>query len=288
MHLDDDNQPQQNSAGETDGHSECLPIASSPGAMEPPAASPGAQVLLPPRQRTFEPALPEDLRVPWGWLDLLLLVVVAIAGTFVLSMFIVMGFAFSGVSFHQLQDSIGDKNLLLIINQALLSVALLIYLSAQMRLSFGLPFWRTIGWRPPQPRKAPRPVAYLGFVLSGFLLAVLVSLGSSAFHTKTQLPIEQFFQDRTSALLLMLLGVLVAPVLEETIFRGYIYPVAARSFGVLGRRTFHWHDFWPAACVPIVGRMGTDRSASRGGYRLYLRSRRHAHGGRQLPDARQL
>ena len=32
----------------------------------------------------------------------------------------------------------------------------------------------------------------------------------------------------------MLLGVLVAPVLEETIFRGYIYPVAARSFGVTG------------------------------------------------------
>lgn len=235
MHLDDDNQPQQSAGGATDAHPEPLPLAGISSALEPPPKRAGAQSPSPPApQRGFDPTLPEDLRVPWGWLDLLLLVVVAIAGTLVLSIIIVIGFAFSGVSFHQLQASISDENLLLIINQALLSVVLLIYLSAQMRLRFGLRFWRTIGWLPLPAEKAPRPVIYLAFILSGFLLAALVSLGSSALHTKTQLPIEQFFQDRTSALLLMLLGVLVAPVLEETIFRGYIYPVAARSFGVMG------------------------------------------------------
>jgi membrane protease YdiL (CAAX protease family) len=30
----------------------------------------------------------------------------------------------------------------------------------------------------------------------------------------------------------MALGILVAPLVEETIFRGYIYPVVARKFGV--------------------------------------------------------
>ncbi|MFZ0884154.1 MAG: type II CAAX endopeptidase family protein [Candidatus Acidiferrales bacterium] len=235
MHLDDDKQLQQDSEGAANAHPESLSMASSSDATEPPVASPEAQPLLPSmRPKTFDPALPDDLRVPWGWLDLLLLVVVAFAATIVLSIIIVMGFAFSGVSFHQLQASISDENLVLIINQALLSVALLIYLGAQMRLRFGLPFWRTIGWRPLDTEKTPRFVAHLGFALGGSLLAVLVSLGSSALHTKTQLPIEHFFQDRASALLLMLLGVLVAPVLEETIFRGYIYPVAARSFGVTG------------------------------------------------------
>jgi hypothetical protein len=52
------------------------------------------------------------------------------------------------------------------------------------------------------------------------------------FKAPKQIPIEQFFQDRRSALLLMSMAVLLAPVLEETIFRGYIYPVIARSFGV--------------------------------------------------------
>jgi membrane protease YdiL (CAAX protease family) len=235
MHLDDDNQLQQGSGNSTEPHQESLPVTGSSGATEPAATSSQTQLPFPPvRRRTFDPALPDDFRVPWGWLDLLWLVVIAFAGTIVLSMIVVMGFAFSGVSFHQLQDSISDKNLLLIINQALLSVGLLIFLSAQMRLRFGLPFWQTIGWRPLDTEKTPRSVAYLGFILSGFLLSVLVSLGSSALHTKTQLPIEEFFHDRTSALLLMTLGVLLAPVLEETIFRGYIYPVAARSFGVTG------------------------------------------------------
>ena len=235
MSLDDDNQSQQAPENSSELRSESLPTADPSEVIEPPAAVSGSERPFWPRHHAaVDPSLPEDLHVPWGWLDLLLLVIVAIAGTFVLSVLVVIGFVLSGVSFHQLQNSISEKSLLLIINQALLSIVLLVYLSAQMRLRFGAPFWRTIGWRPLQTGQTPRPVASLGLILSGFLLAILVSLGSSAFHTKTQLPIEQFFQDRLSALLLMSLGVLVAPVLEETVFRGYIYPVAARSFGATG------------------------------------------------------
>jgi uncharacterized protein len=235
MSLDDNHQPPQNPGGSPDPPPDTLPAAGPSAAIEmPPAASVSERPFWPTRRGTNDPSLPEDRRVPWSWLDLLLLVIVAIAGTFVLSMLVVVGFALVGVSFHQLQNSIHYKSLLLIINQALLSVLLLVYLSAQMRLRFGVPFWRTIGWRPLQTGQAPRAVACLGFVLGGFLLAILVSLGSAAFHTKTQLPIEQFFQDRLSALLLMSLGVLLAPLVEETVFRGYIYPVAARSFGVTG------------------------------------------------------
>jgi membrane protease YdiL (CAAX protease family) len=235
MSLDDNNQPHQDPESSPEPRPEPLTVASAPELMEPPAAaSHSEQPFWPARRGLLDPALPEDLRVPWGWLDLLFLVIFAIVGTFVLSILVVAGFALLGVNLHQLQSSVQYKSLLLIINQALLSVVLLVYLSTQLRLGFRAPFWRTIGWRPLQTGQTPRSAAYLGLILSGFLLAILVSLGSSAFHTKTQLPIEQFFQDRLSALLLMSLGVLLAPVLEETVFRGYIYPVAARSFGVTG------------------------------------------------------
>jgi uncharacterized protein len=235
MSLDDHNQSQQDPESLPEPPSVSPPTAGPSEVTAPPAAaSHSERPFWPAHRRLDDPSVPQDLRVPWGWLDLLLLVIVAIAGTFVLSVLVVIGFVLSGVSFHQLQNSISEKSLLLIINQVLLSIVLLVYLSAQMRLRFAGPFWRTIGWRPLQTGQTPRPAAYFGLILSGFLLAILVSLGSSAFHTKTQLPIEQFFQDRLSALLLMSLGVLVAPVLEETVFRGYIYPVAARSFGVTG------------------------------------------------------
>jgi len=176
--------------------------------------------------------LPEDLRVPWNWLDLLFLIAVAVSGTIVITLLLVQGFAIFGLSFRQIQKSASDENLFLIFNQTLLSALLLAYLAAQMRHSFRSPFWRTIGWRPLETGHTPRAAAYLGLILSGFMLAILVTVSSAVFKAPQKTPIEQFFGDRRSALLLMSMAVLLAPVLEETIFRGYIYPVIARSFGV--------------------------------------------------------
>src|SRR5580700_11878406 len=221
MNLDDNNLPPSDAARVT----EPTPVPEPPSPRLETPITPG---YLGP----IDPLLPEDLRVPWGWGDLVLLVAVAISGTFVVSLLLIKGFTIAGVSFRQVQDVAGDRNLFLILNQALLSVVLLAYLATQMRHSFRKPFWRTVGWRPLETGHSPRTAAYLGLIFSGCLLAILVTISSSAFKNNGKMPIEQFFQDRRSALLLMSLGVLLAPVLEETIFRGYIYPVVARSFGI--------------------------------------------------------
>ncbi len=175
---------------------------------------------------------PEDLRGPWNWIDLLLLVLITFAGTFVISIILVGGFAAFGLTPSVLQKSANDKSLFLIINQTLLSLGLLAYLAAQMRVRFQSPFWRTIGWRPLDTGTIPRRVVYLSLILGGFALSLLIQIASAALQNKAKMPIETFFQDRRSAFLLMLMGVLVAPLVEETIFRGYIYPVVARSFGI--------------------------------------------------------
>jgi len=221
MNFDDNNLPPSDSGRVT----EPTPVPEPPGPRQETSITPG---YLGP----IDPLLPEDLRVPWGWGDLVLLVAIAISGTFLVSLLLIKGFALAGISFRQVQDIADDRNLFLILNQALLSVVLLLYLAAQMRHSFHAPFWRTIGWRPLQTGQTPRAAAYLGLIFSGCMLAMLVSLSSAAFKSNTKMPIEQFLQDRRSALLLMSLGVLLAPVLEETVFRGYLYPVLARSFGV--------------------------------------------------------
>jgi membrane protease YdiL (CAAX protease family) len=221
MNFDDNNLPPSDSGRVT----EPTPVPEPPGPRQETSITPG---YLGP----IDPLLPEDLRVPWGWGDLVLLVAVAISGTFVVSLLLIKGFTIAGVSFRQVQNIPGNRNLFLILNQALLSLVLLAYLAAQMRHSFHVPFWRTVGWRPLQTGQTPRAAAYMGLIFSGCLLAILVTLSSAAFKSNTKMPIEQFFQDRRSALLLMSLGVLLAPVLEETIFRGYLYPVVARSFGV--------------------------------------------------------
>ncbi len=219
MTFDDNNPPQSDAAPSAESAPE------SPSPQLESSITPG---YLGP----IDPLLPEDLRVPWGWMDLVFLLVVALSGTFVVSLLLIKGFAIAGISFRQVQNVPGDRNLFLILNQALLSVVLLAYLAVQMRHSFRARFWHTIGWRPLETGQTPRLAAYLGLIFSGCMLAILVTFSSAAFKNNTKMPIEQFFQDRRSALLLMSLGVLLAPVLEETIFRGYIYPVVARSFGV--------------------------------------------------------
>jgi membrane protease YdiL (CAAX protease family) len=202
---------------------------SSPAVEAAPLQDAFASSRIPPRVLA---QYPEDLRAPWSWLDLVIFVFIAFLGTLVVSLLSVMGAALFHPHPGTIQPSLSEKSLLVIISQTILSLALLGYLAAQVRIRFELPFWRTIGWRPLDTGQIPRRVVYLSLILGGFVLSLLIQLASAAFQSKTKVPIESFFQDRRSAFLLMLMGVLVAPLVEETIFRGYIYPVLARTFGI--------------------------------------------------------
>jgi len=172
--------------------------------------------------------IPEDLRVPWGWRNLLLFVVMY----FVFGFFLVLGFAAFGVKPVDIQKFSASNGLSLVLSQFLLSLAMLGYLGAEVRYHFGRPFWRTIGWRPLETGGRPLVYVYARYVMAGFLFSTMIQLVSAAVGTKHKLPIESLFQDRRTAILLMLMAVTIAPVIEETVFRGYIYPVFARRFGM--------------------------------------------------------
>jgi membrane protease YdiL (CAAX protease family) len=195
------------------------PAGSAPAARE--FAAGGASLALPP-----------DLRAPWGWLDLVVLAVLAIVGSLLLRLLLSTAFAVFGVKSTQLSTSPSATGLFTIFLQAMLSLILLGYLTAQIRKAFGLPFWRTIGWRAFESDHVPGVLRYFGFIAGGFLLAAAVEFLSVAFGNHTKVPMQALFQDRRTAILLLLMSVFFAPVVEETIFRGYIYPVVARSFGM--------------------------------------------------------
>jgi hypothetical protein len=179
-----------------------------------------------------EPIVPEDLRVPWSWIDVLIFIVLYFVGAIALGILLRNAFALFGVNSLQIQKSVKDTNLFNLCAQGLLDFAVLAYLAAQLRLQFGRPFWRTIGWRPLETGKTPRALAYLGLFFGGFILAMMITLASAASPPKGKLPVQSFLQNRQTAFLFILMGVLLAPLIEETLFRGYLYPVLARSFGV--------------------------------------------------------
>jgi membrane protease YdiL (CAAX protease family) len=179
------------------------------------------------------PPLPEDIRVPWDWIDLVIFALLSLGGTFIVSIALVFAFnSILHVSAAQLRSSPSLRTYFAILNQVILSFALIGFMALQIRTRAPMPFWRTLGWRRLDTGRVPKPLAIIGLIAAGTLLSMFVEFTSSLNRPKTKLPIEAFFQDRRSALLLMIVSVVFAPFLEETIFRGYIYPGLARSFGI--------------------------------------------------------
>jgi membrane protease YdiL (CAAX protease family) len=209
--------------------------------------------------------LPDDLRVPWDWLDVVLLVVLAIFGALLSGVIVAIVLGFFGVSMARLRTSPDELGIVAILAQILVNVGLMVYLAFQMRLRFQSPFWRTIGWRGLETGNVRRGVVYVALIFCGFLLSGMVSLAEPLFPPKHPLPIQTMFQTPHAALLLMLTAVLLAPVVEETVFRGYLYPVVARSVGVsagvaitgtifgLLHASQLWGGWWQIALLVVVG-----------------------------------
>lgn len=203
--------------------------SSIPPLPDSPAVEPAA---TPVANSAPDITLTQDLRVPWTWLDVFLLAVIALVGSALFKLLLLGTFAKFGIATAQIAKSPALYGLFTLLQQLLITIALLIYLAAQARLNFRLPFWRTIGWRPLEPGPLPAAVQICGWLAAGFVLAFVVQSVTLRFASKTKLPVQALFQDRRVALALMLMAVFVAPAFEETIFRGYVYPVVARSYGM--------------------------------------------------------
>ncbi|HUO35211.1 MAG TPA: CPBP family glutamic-type intramembrane protease [Candidatus Acidoferrum sp.] len=204
-----------------------------PDSLEPslPATAPYASE-YPPPVPAVRTDLPADLRVPWGWTDLALFVGLGAAVLFFISLIAVRIFMKFGVSPAQIQHSPAKQGVYVFITEVPLIFVLLGILTLLMRARSRAPVWTTIGWRPLPSTALPQWMLVAGLALSGCFLSLLVAAISSEFQPKTNLPIQAFFESRLSAALLMTMAVLFAPIFEETLFRGFLYPVLARSWGV--------------------------------------------------------
>jgi membrane protease YdiL (CAAX protease family) len=179
-------------------------------------------------------SLPEDLRIPWSWVHLVVflvfgfgsLVIVQLGGVLLLS-------ANKHLSQKQLQQLIESKPQFLVGTNILWFALIFLFLYVTLSVLRGLPFWQTLGWK----KLNTDPIASKGspwmYFFSGCGLAIFVAIASSRVKNVDHVPIQELFKSRTGAMLLMAMAVFVAPLVEETVFRGYLYPLFAKSLGVL-------------------------------------------------------
>jgi membrane protease YdiL (CAAX protease family) len=210
------------------------PEDGAPPILDPAASSPtslpGLQAPPP-----FDASVPEHLRSPWGWLDLFLFVVFGFFSLLVVSG-IVVGIAVIG--FHVPMKEFGQgststaRPIVAVLAQGLWSGAVLFYFFTLVRVRTRSPFWHTMGWRELQFTGQTRSASALRCLGGGAVLALFVSFAGRFLNQKGELPIEEMFRSRPTVILLMCFGILVAPLVEEMMFRGFLYPILARYFGV--------------------------------------------------------
>jgi membrane protease YdiL (CAAX protease family) len=173
-----------------------------------------------------------DSRTPFQWTDLIYLLLFYFVAGGILTLIVAAGaFIFFGISPSELKSSTAAWASVMIITQALLSGATLAFLYVVVRGRSAAPFWQTMGWRRFRNMALSTSVV-LRYVFGGFALAVVVGWVGNFVGRESGIPMEELFRSRQSVLMLMALGILVAPLVEETIFRGCIYPVIARKFGI--------------------------------------------------------
>jgi membrane protease YdiL (CAAX protease family) len=221
-----------------DGAAEEVP----PAAMEPPAMEPHEpapqhlrDVSLPPTAPQFRAGISDDLHVPWGWLEVALFVILGVIGSVVVT----WGMAQVAVRFFgaNSNDVFGAtmstaKSVVVLISQAMLDGLAILYLYLMLVARTDEPFWPSIGWREMRSGAGKIRDSALQFLAGGAVLAIVVSFAGGFLNSKGTLPIEELLKARVSILLFGILGVLVAPLVEETIFRGFLYPVIARRLGI--------------------------------------------------------
>jgi membrane protease YdiL (CAAX protease family) len=195
-----------------------FPQANDPGFVSPPLLA----------TRTY----PADLQITWSWPHLVVFAVFGFISLFVVQSIMVAYLAPRGLSAQKLQAYFLSNPKFAIASMLIWYGMLFFFLYVTLSLLRGHSFWECLGWRKIQPKAGELPRNPFLYFAAGCGLSLFVAIASSQMKTPENMPIEEMFKYRQTALLFMAMAVLVAPLVEETLFRGYLYPLIARSFGV--------------------------------------------------------
>jgi CAAX protease family protein len=89
-----------------------------------------------------------------------------------------------------------------------------------------LPFWRAMKWRRLSLAKV------LGYFAGGVVLAVAAELAITIFPDSTQFPLQELFSSPAVAYALGGFAVLLAPFMEELVFRGVLFAIFEDQLGL--------------------------------------------------------
>lgn len=179
-------------------------------------------------------SVPEDLQISWSWPHFFVFIFYAASSFFLVQTSLILYFApHRNLPPKDLERYLLNKPEFLFLSNFLWSAAIFLFLYVTLGVLRGKPFWRSLGWRKLKYDTAAAKAGPWVYFVAGSGLAIFVIVASSHVQPNDKMPIQEILKNRTSAMLLMAMAVAVAPLVEETVFRGYLYPLFARSFGII-------------------------------------------------------
>ena len=169
------------------------------------------------------PSAPPPPDPVWSGWDVLMILVVAVLGIFIFGSLISVVLVMTG---HSVPKASPAVLRVMLLAQFLSYIAVLLFMHVLVVRHYHRRFGDAVRWR------WPREHRWLGYLLGGMALAVVVQLASVLLPIPKTLPIDKYFQSRSAAYIMSVFGISMAPLVEELFFRGFLYPVLARRLGV--------------------------------------------------------
>lgn len=176
--------------------------------------------------------LPEPVPTELDLLDVLLVglataMAFVIMGTVAAAIFMLTHRS-AGLNPKVLEEALTKNAFFIVPTQFVIYVTVIGFMALLVWLRHKTSLAKAVHWN--MPRQG-RILAYA--LMGGTGLAFVSEFGEAVLHRwiPDSLPITEFFKDRPSALLLGAFGILVAPLMEELLFRGFLYPALARWTG---------------------------------------------------------
>jgi len=182
-----------------------------------------AEGLQPPRA-----PLPLAPREIWKPRDLLLFVAFIPFALLAAKIALLTGYSvlrpFTG--WHAKVDSAQSDTIFLLVQQCVFYVLILAFFFLLARLQHQQPLWQSLGWKKPTVKEV------FGYLAGGCGLAFAASFGLWLLPDTQSFPLEKSFSSRTASIAVGAFAVLIAPVVEEVVFRGLVFAIIERTVGL--------------------------------------------------------
>jgi len=165
---------------------------------------------------------------PWTLRDLLLFIAFVPMGLFAANILVLLGYALIQPSMHWrlAREKLSADPFFLLALQTVFYGLMLAYIYVLVAVGHAQPFWSMLRWRRMTLGKT------LGCLVGGALLTAAIALLPPLLPDASQFPLQSLFNSRAAGYAVGSFAILVAPFMEEMIFRGILFGIFESQVGL--------------------------------------------------------